>query len=75
MRVYVKSRCTFTSACKLYTDTRIDILGKVEDRFAFRFVEGWLRTLRPPVATSPRCGRASMASSGCATALIDDQLG
>ena len=60
---------TFTSTCKFYTNTRIDVLGKVKNRFPFGFVEGWLGTLRPAVASSTRRRSASLSSSGCATTL------
>ena len=60
---------TFTASCKLYADTRIDVLGKVENRLAFGFVEGWLGTLGTAVASSTRCGSTSVSSSGWATSL------
>jgi len=64
-----KGERTFTPACELYTDTRIHVLGKIENRLAFGFVEGWLGALRPAVASATRCGSASLSSSDCATAL------
>lgn len=73
--ILVKGLHTFTAACELYADTCIDVLGKVEDCLAFGFIEGWLGTLRPSVASATRCGSASVGSSVCATALVMKKKG
>ena len=65
----VKGKHTFTSTCKLHADTRINVLGKVENCLAFGFIEGRLGTLRPAMASATRCGSASVGSTVCATAL------